>query len=120
MNILINIFIGFNAFVLLWVYYVAMMNLVRVYTIDKTKITLLGKIFGYYSGVIFLAADWTLNTLMTLVYFEIPKRKGELFTDRLIRWHDDEGYRGKFSRWFAHQFLDAYDHTGVHVKGKGH
>jgi hypothetical protein len=103
-----------------YVFYLAMMAALRAYKDPNTEISLYAKLFIYPMIVIFLALDWTLNTIMSVFYLEIPKRAGELFTDRLTRWHDNEGYRGKFSRWFAHAFLDDYDPNGVHVPGKGH
>ena len=56
--------------------------------------------------------------MMSVFYIEFPKKITELFTDRLTRWHDRTGYRAKFSRWFAHSFLDVYDHRGEHVPGE--
>ena len=103
-----------------YVFYLAMMSVVRTHNDPNKEVSKFAKIFVYPMILIFLVLDYGLNVMMTIPYLELPKRVGELYTDRLTRWHDDEGYRGKFSRWFAHAFLDDYDPSGLHVPGKGH
>jgi len=108
-----------DIYLFLWVLYImykAVMNIVRVHN-SGAKIHPFAKLFHYPTIFIFLILDWLLNMIMSVFYLELPKTLFELFTARLTRWHDTDGYRGKFSRWFAINLLDDYDHRGYHVPG---
>ena len=120
MKYLITVAQAYGFLFIIYALYLAVMSAVRIHK-DPTKIiSTPAKFFLYPMLLLFIVLDWSLNIMMSIPYLEVPTRLFELYTDRLTRHHDKDDYRGKFSRWFAHSFLDDYDPSGNHVPGEGH
>jgi hypothetical protein len=108
---------------LFFVLYVAAMNFARVKDKYPERISFWVKFFAYpwvYGGS-------ALNALVNLFFLSIlflglPRRFGEPCTERFTRHHDEDNFRGKLSRGFAHDLIDIFDseHDGVHIPGDGH
>jgi hypothetical protein len=96
----------------LWVLYLAVMSLKRVYDSGKMARTtyVLGHIVTQFAYIV----DVYCNVfLFTLLMWEIP-REG-LVTDRLIRHHKTStGWRLKIVLWLE-PLLDPFDPSGDHV-----
>lgn len=97
---------------LLWVFYLAVMNLSRARkagTLSKTAY-----VFGLPVLIIGLALDLLINVLvMSLVLWEIPREL--TVTSRLKRHHKaSTGWRLAVVRWFE-PLLDPYDPDGDHI-----
>lgn len=103
---------SFVALYLLWIFYLAVMNLKRVQdTVGLNKTCL---ILGTPVLVIGLALDLVVNTfVMSVILLEMPQET--TVTARLKRHHrDSDGYRLKVVEWFE-TVLDAFDPSGDHV-----
>jgi len=98
--------------VVLWVLYLASMNLMRAKaagTISKTATVL-----GYPVVGAGLALDFVFNlTIFSILFVDPPQEK--TITVRLRRLAGDDGWRGRFARWFARELLDPFDPSGKHV-----
>lgn len=97
---------------LLWVLYLASMNLIASYEVKK--IGIVGMIFGMPVVLFGIIIDCLINiTVMTLVFLQLPKQW--LLTDRLktlIR--TDLSWRGDLALWICKNLLNPFDHTGDH------
>lgn len=99
---------------LLWVFYLAAMNLLRVHRAGK-----LGRV-AFALGVVVMAIGYALDVLANLVVFtllllERPHWGEWTVTARLKRHHSDPSWRGSISRWFETELLGVFDPDGSHV-----
>lgn len=100
---------------LLWVFYLAVMNIKRVKDMGK-----LGKV-ALILGMPVLIVGMTLDVLANLIVFTIllaePPRWGEwTVTARLKRRHIAEtGWRKKVAAWFETELLGHFDPSGKHL-----
>lgn len=98
-------------FYLLWILFLAGMNLARAK--NDGKLTLATKIFGWPVIIVTVLLDVILNiTVMTVVLLEIPREL--TISARLQRHNNTTGWRKKVARVFE-QFLDPYDPSGDHI-----
>ena len=97
---------------LLWVFFLACMNLKRAK--EAGQLTKTALVFGTPVLWIGYLLDAFVNiTLMTVVMWELPKEW--LVTDRLARHHKTStGWRLSVVLWFE-PLLDPYDPSGDHV-----
>lgn len=97
---------------MLWIFYLAVMNLKGARAAGRLGLT--AKLFGYpilFSG---LALNFAVNvTIMTVLFFDIPR--DFLFSGRVERYISRSGYRGALARFFADSFLDDFDPRGFHI-----
>lgn len=110
---LIYFAVSFGSLYLLWIFYLAVMNLKRVKDAGKLN----GIAYGF--GMPILIAGLILDTfvnwvLMTLVFLEFPQEA--LVTSRLQRWWRTapDSWRGKLARQFSKIMLDEFD-DGDHL-----
>jgi hypothetical protein len=97
---------------ILWLMYLAIMNLKRV--MDDGKMTPVAKYLAspiyYFGWVLDVLVNWVV---LSIILLEPPHEY--TFTARLKRHALNEGYRGKFARWMAVNLLDPYDPSGKHI-----
>lgn len=115
--------LGFLALYILWIFYLAVMNLKRAR--DAGKLTRTAHYLGLPILYLGLALDCFVNlTVMTVLLFELPKvfnsrpilKKEWTVTARLQRHAHGAGWRQKIALWFAANLLDAFDPSGKHIK----
>lgn len=111
-NILYFVLANLACLYLLWVFYLAVMNLKRARdagTLSKSALAL-----GYPVLIVGWLLDFIGNTVaMTIVFLELPQEL--TITARLQRHHEAEsGYRKAIADW-AETILDAFDPSGNHV-----
>ena len=99
---------------LLWVFYLAAMNLLRVHRAGK-----LGRV-ALALGVVVMVIGYALDVLANLVVFtllllELPRWGEWTVTDRLQRHHGDATWRAKVAQWFETELLGEFDPDGSHV-----
>lgn len=99
---------------LLWVFFLAAMNLLRVHRAGK-----LGKV-ALALGLVVIVIGYTLDVLANLVVFsllllELPRWGEWTVTDRLQRHHGDTTWRAWIAQWFETELLGAFDPEGSHV-----
>lgn len=99
---------------LLFIFYLAVMNLKRVR--DMGQLTVFTKILGYPILVIGLLLDFISNVVLFSVLFLEPPREITV-TSRLSRHYDplDNRWRSRLAAWFKH-LLDPFDPAGWHIK----
>lgn len=101
----------------LWLFYLAAMNLLRVYRLGTMKLP--AKVFGVPIMVIAVLIDWLANwTIFTVLCLQFPVHWQELVTGRLKRYKDDNRertFRRTLSAWLASDLLDQFDPSGRHV-----
>lgn len=100
----------------MWVFYVSMMGLKA--TRDRhlargRKIPLPFKVLAYPTIYLFGICDVLFNATYGTLFFLEPPREW-LFTARVSRWNDTDGWRGKLARWFCENLLDPADPDGRH------
>jgi len=106
------ILIGIGSTYLLWIFYLAVMNLKRAK--NAGMLTRTAKALGY--PVLFVG--WILDAfvnvfVLTLVMLELPREL--LVTTRLKRHNRyGRGWRKSFARWFE-PLLDPFDPSGDHI-----
>lgn len=96
---------------LLWVLYLAVMNLGKARAAGQLTRTalILGTPLLYFGYIV----DAIVNvTIMTAIMLEFPMET--TVTARLQRHKDEPGWRGAIARWFA-PLLDPYDPRGHHL-----
>jgi len=101
-----------------WLFYLAVMHLKE----ERDRLKKLGKdfttsqkIFGYPILGIGLIIDVFLNfTVGSISFIEPPRidKKEWLFTARVSRWNDTDGWRGDLARWYCSNFLDPFEKGG--------
>jgi uncharacterized membrane protein YhaH (DUF805 family) len=112
MNYLLFAIYIFGLFYILWIFYLAVMNLKRVRDLGLMSKT--AKVLGYPVLLVGYALDIFLNvTVMTLILFELPKET--TISSRLKRHNrESTGWRKSVARWFE-PLLDPYDPSGDHI-----
>lgn len=100
------------AFYVLWIFYLAVMNLKRVR--DQGKLEKIAFILGYPLLLIGYALDIFLNiTVMTVILLELPRET--TITSRLKRHNkQSSGWRKRVAMWFE-PILDPFDPSGNHI-----
>lgn len=102
----------FLSFYVLWIFYLAIMNLLRA-----KKAGTLSKP-AYILGLPILAAgvivDVFCNLLLSIVYFEIPKQL--TVTRHLSDNLETPGYKGAIARGICKKMLDTFDPSGCHCQ----
>lgn len=105
---------GLASFYLLWILYLAVMNLQRAR--DNGSITRPAYCLGLpllYGG---LLVDCLVNVIPVSVLFLEPPREF-LVTQRLTRHANARnGWRKRLAIWFAKNLLDTFDPSGQHVR----
>ena len=99
---------------MLWVFFLAAMNLLRVHRAGK-----LGRV-ALALGLVVIVIGYTLDVLANLVVFtvlllELPRWGEWTVTDRLQRHHGDSTWRAKVAQWFETELLGDFDPDGTHV-----
>lgn len=110
---MIIIALAFLSIYVLWLFYLAVMNLKRAKDVGKLTRT------AYVLGLPILIIGYLLDALVNLVIFtiiliEIPKEF--LVTARLSRLQHGTGWRASLAKWFCTNLLDQFDPTGCHCK----
>lgn len=98
---------------LLWVFYLAVMNLQRVDKMGKLGIVATG--LGMPALIIGLVLDLVVNVvIMTILMLELPR---ELTVTARLKRHkrESKGWRLKVTEWLASELLDHFDPDGSHV-----
>ncbi len=112
MSYLYAALIGFGSSYVLWIFYLAVMNL----KIDKNAglLTTTAKVLGYPVLLVGYILDCFVNTtVMTLVLLEIPQET--TVTARLKRHNrNSTGWRKAVAVW-AEPLLDPFDPSGNHI-----
>lgn len=106
------IFYSIGALYLLWVLYLAVMNLARAR--DAGTLSRTAMILGYplyIGGSLFnVAVNWLI---LTVVFLEFPRET--MFTSRVSRHCKyGKGWRKTLACWICHDMLDAFDPSGRH------
>jgi len=99
---------------LLWIFYLAVMNLKRVRNAGK-----LGRV-ALVLGMPALLVGYVLDVLANVVVFTVlllePPRWGEwTVSARLERHHSGTSWRARIAQWFETELLGPYDPAGYHV-----
>lgn len=95
-----------------WLHYLAIMHLQHVR--DDAGLPAGARAFGTLLLASGYAHDFALNTIHgSVLLLEVPRET--TLTARLKRHRDDDGYRGRVTRWLAAHFLDRFDPSGRHV-----
>jgi len=99
-----------------WVFYVSIMGLKA--TRDRhlsrgRRIPWPFKAMAYPTLILFAVADVAFNVVYGSVMFLEPPKEW-LFTERVSRWNDTDGWRGKLARWLCENLLDPADPDGKH------
>jgi hypothetical protein len=98
----------------LWLFYLAVMNLIRAR--DAGTLSRPAYIFGLPILLIGITIDFLTNIILaTILFLELPKEL--LVTARLSRHiKDGSGWRKNLAQWFCTNLLDAFDPSGCHCK----
>jgi len=111
-DIAVYLFICLALTYLLWVLFLAMMNLKRVNNAGLlTKpVVILGIPLLIVGHIVDAVINWTA---MTLILFELPQ---ELTVTARLRRHNKKssGWRKKVAQWFE-PLLDPFDPSGDHI-----
>jgi amino acid transporter len=104
--------VTFGSLYLLWIFYLAVMNLDRARrakTLSKPALW-----FGYPILIVGLLVDLVCNILLTVPFLDLPRET--TVTYRLKRYAaGPDGWRKRVTLWFADDMLDDFDPTGKHV-----
>lgn len=99
----------------LFVYYLAVMNLVRAREMGFIKPGTRQSLFLALIVLPGVFLDWAVNmTICNLLFLELPKSWKELVTGRLKRHCGKQTWRGKVATWICHNLLDNFDPSGRH------
>ncbi|MGE0350940.1 hypothetical protein [Hydrogenophaga sp.] len=99
---------------LLWVFYLAVMNLQRVHKAGN-----LGRV-ALVLGIPVLVVGFVLDVLANLVIFTVlllewPRRGEWTVTARLKRHHGATTWRARVAQWFETELLGSFDPKGTHI-----
>lgn len=100
------------AIYVVWIFYLAVMNLKRAR--DNKTLTKPALMFGYPILLVGYVADILLNvSVCSLLFLEIPK---EFTVTARVQRHlyTGSGWREKLAGWFCHNLLNAFDPDGKH------
>lgn len=105
---------GFASFYLLWVLYLAVMNLQRAR--DNKTLGRPAYCLGLPLLYLGLLVDFLVNVLpVSVLFLELPREF--LVTQRLTRHANSAGgWRKRLAVWFALNLLDTFDPSGQHVR----
>lgn len=103
---------GFGLLYALWVFYLAVMNLMRARIAGRLRKPAL--VLGYPLLVVGVLLDVAANVLVMSVLLLEPPRE-LLVTKRLRRHATGTGWRRDVAMWFAVNLLDVFDPSGRHV-----
>lgn len=112
MILLYTLLIALGSFYLLWILYLAVMNLKRIK--DAGLISPLALALGYPVLFVGYLLDVLVNiTVLTLVLLEFPK---ELTVTARLKRHNrtSTGWRKSVAVWFE-PLLDPFDPSGDHI-----
>lgn len=106
--------LGLGSFYLLWILYLAVMNLQRAR--DSGAITRAAYRLGLPLLYVGLLVDCLVNVVpVSVLFFELPREF--LVTQRLTRHANARsGWRKRLAIWFAKNLLDTFDPSGQHVR----
>jgi len=97
---------------LLWVFYLAVMNLSRAREAGTLRKP--AYIAGYPVLILGFILDFLVNIIVvSIVMLEFPKEV--TVTSRFKRLKNKGGWRGKWAGWVATNILDPFDPSGVHI-----
>jgi hypothetical protein len=113
LSALVHVLLGFASFYVLWILYLAVMNLQRAH--DAGTITRPAYCLGLPLLYLGLLVDFLVNVFpVTVLFLELPREL--LVTARLTRYaNGPDGWRKRLALWFAHNLLDTFDPSGQHV-----
>ena len=96
----------------LWILYLAVMNLKRAR--DAKNITRTALCFGYPVLIVGYALDILVNlTIMSIMFLELPHET--TMTSRVKRHlYHSTGWRETLAAWFCFNLLNAFDPSGKH------
>lgn len=97
---------------LLWIFFLAIMNLkgVRDTTGLPKEVLIPAKIALFIGWVL----DFIVNLLLSFFFIDIPRET--TVTARLKRYaYGKDGWRKKFTLWFSTRYLDPFDPRKKHV-----
>lgn len=105
---------GLGAFYVLWILYLATMNLVRAR--DAGTLSRTAYVIGFPCYLIGIVLDILLNwSLMTVLLIEWPQET--TITARLRRhFATGSGWRYHVAVWFGDVLLNPFDPSGAHIK----
>jgi len=108
------LYVGLAAYLsiaLVWIFYLAVMNLKR----NKEHLTLLAKCFAYPMLWVGMVGDMLFNFFWgSILFLEFPREL--LMTTRLHRHLRDhkKDWRDRNANWFCRHFLNSFDPDGKH------
>jgi hypothetical protein len=102
------------SFWLLWVFYLAVMNLKRAG--DAGQLTKTAKIMGFPVLFVGLLIDFLVNIFVaSFIFLELPQET--LVTARLARHiKGPDSWRKKVAKWICSTLLDSFDPSGKHCE----
>lgn len=106
--------LGLASFAVLWVLYLAVMNLQRAR--DTGTLSPAARFLGMALLYIGLVVDFLVNVgPVSVLFLELPREC--LVTQRLTRHANvADGWRKHLALWFAKNLLDPFDPSGQHVR----
>lgn len=97
---------------LLWIFYLAVMNLHRVH--KTTRLSKTAYVFAVPVLVVGVVLDVFVNIIVcSFLFLDIPREL--TVTDRLQRYVAKDGWRKKVAEYIAKHFLDVFDPSGKHI-----
>lgn len=97
---------------LLWVFYLAVMNLSRAR--NAGTLSTAAYIVGYPVLIVGLLLDLIVNVIvLTIIMLELPKET--TVTSRLKRHSRKGGWRADIANWLGKYILDPFDPSGKHI-----
>lgn len=103
------------ALYLLWVFYLAVMNLWRAKRLGRLSTP--AKIFGYPTLLIGYVLDFIGCIIFSVLLLDMMRET--TVTAKFIRIaNGPDCWQKRFVLWFADDMLDDFDPTGVHIKVK--
>jgi hypothetical protein len=107
---------SFSSVYLLWLFYLAIMNLKRAK--DAGTMTPVALVLGYGIAVPGLLIDIAVNiTVGTVLFLDVPRLSRLTLSARMSWYYEhDTGWRRSLSEWFARNLLNTYDPSGKHIK----
>lgn len=112
----IYVLLSVLAVYMLWIYYLAVMNLKSVQ--NRGELVGVAKYLGYTVFYCGLTLDILVNIfVMTTVFLEIPKET--VVTSRFKRHiYLSTGRRESIAAWFCSRLLNPFDPSGSHCGGR--
>lgn len=116
LEFLLYVLDAFGAIYVLWLFYLAIMNLKRAK--DAGTMTPVARVLGYGIAVPGLILDVIVNVTVGTVLFLDAPHLSRLTLSARMSWYynNDTGWRRDLSEWFARSLLNTYDPSGEHIK----